>query len=119
MRPSDVRCAARIAVSGFVHALDEITCLLEFDRQKISRRNIDALGFDAPCVIAARSNLVSPEGQATRIRLAIEKVEIMLPDEELRRVNRIQPCLVAIENSISIAVDTQAPSRADGHAEKS
>src|SRR5713226_8423206 len=119
MRSGKVRCAGRVTVSGFVESLDEITCLLEFDRQKVSRRDIDAFGFDASRVVAARSNLVGPEGQPARIRFAIEEVQIMLPHEKLRRINRIQPCLVAIENSISVAVDAQAASRADGHAQKS
>ena len=43
----------------------------------------------------------------------------MLPDKKLCRVNRIQPGFVAVENSISIAVDAQAPARADGHTQES
>src|SRR5439155_16722803 len=70
-------------------------------------------------IAAAGSDLVGPEGEAARIGFAIEKVEIMLPDEELRGIDRIQSRLVAIENSISIVVDARAPSRADGDAQKS
>src|SRR5438132_12482602 len=44
---------------------------------------------------------------------------MMLPDKKLCRVNRIQPRFVAVENSISIAVDAQAASRADGHTQES
>ena len=47
MRPAKCRSAAGVAVSRFVDALDQITRVLEFDRQEESRRDVDALQLDA------------------------------------------------------------------------
>src|SRR5207237_8516038 len=84
MRSAKGRSAAGTAVRRFVEALDQITCLLEFDRQKVSRRDIDPLQFNAGCVTAAGNNFVGPELQARSIRLAVEKGQIMLMDEPAR-----------------------------------
>src|SRR5436853_2031359 len=89
MRPAKGRSAAGAAVCRFVEALDQITRLLEFDRKKVSRRDIDPLQFNAGCVTAAGNNFVGPELQARSIRLAVEKVQIMLMDEPARFVDWI------------------------------
>src|SRR5207253_9549281 len=89
MRPAKCRSAAGAAVSCLVEALDQITGLLKFDRQKVSRRDIDPLQFNAGCVTAAGNNFVGPELQARSIRLAVEKIQIVLMDEPPRFVYRI------------------------------
>ena len=89
MRATKCRSAAGAAVRRFVEALDQITRLLEFDRQKVSRRDIDPLQFNAGCVTAAGNNFVGPELQARSIRFAVEKVHIVLSDEPACFIYRI------------------------------
>src|SRR5438876_7681698 len=89
MRPAKGRSAAGAAVSSFVEALDQITRLLEFYRKKVSRRDVDPLQFNAGCVTAAGNNFVGPELQARSIRLAVEKIHVVLSDEPACLIDRI------------------------------
>src|SRR5437763_10874856 len=89
MRSAKGRSAAGAAVCRFVEALDQITRLLEFDRKKVSRRDIDPFQFNAGCVTATGNNFVRPELQARSIRLAVEKVQVVLVDKPARVVDWI------------------------------
>ncbi len=89
MRAIEGRVGKRIAVSDFVHALDEIAGLLKFNREKVSCRDIDALQINAGLISSAGSYLVGPEVPAALVRLAIEKVVLVLADIVPRIVNRV------------------------------
>src|SRR5437870_13013071 len=91
MRSAQRGSAAGAAVSRLVHPLDQITSLLKFNRQKVSRRNIDPFQANARLIISAGRNLVGPKRQAIRVRQPIEEVIIMLSHEEARLVDRIRP----------------------------
>ena len=91
------RCASPVAVSRLVLALDHITRLLEFNRQKVSSRNVNALGLDTSLVLATRGYLIGPEVPAALIRLAIQKIKIVLSDKESGRVDEIRSRVVVSE----------------------
>src|SRR3954463_3359812 len=69
-----------------MQAVDEVSGLLELKREEEGRRDVDALDLAALRVRAARLYLVSPEGEARSIGLAVEEVPVVLRDEEGRRV---------------------------------
>ncbi len=69
--------------------LDEISGLLKFDRDKESRRDVSALVVDARRVRDATSDLAGPERKPAGVRLAIEKIYVMLTHKEGRLVDRI------------------------------
>src|SRR6266436_2736919 len=113
MRSADARCAARIAVSGFVDALDQITGLLKFDRKKISRRDVDALGVDALLVSTARSDLVIPKIPSAQIRKSAEEIKVVLTDVEPWIVNDvgrkwIQVITLRCDSRSSLLIDKNA-----------
>jgi hypothetical protein len=72
-----------------IETVDEKAGLLEFLRDEESCRNVYAPSMLASGVALAESNLVGPISEARRIRLAVEKVPVLLADEELRVVQRI------------------------------
>src|SRR5207248_1136339 len=72
------RRAGKIAVRSFVNAIDEEASLLKFNREVEGSRDVDALDFNAPRVPAAGRDLARPECETTGIRLAIEKINIVL-----------------------------------------
>ncbi len=78
MRAAESRSAIGIAISSFVHALDQITRLLEFNRQEICRRYVDALQIDAGLIGTAGGDLIDPKCQTIRVGCSIEKVVIVL-----------------------------------------
>src|SRR5438128_8859110 len=82
--------AGQIAVSHFVHAVDQISSLLKFDGEEVSRRVVDALDFNALRISSAGSDLIRPESETVGIGIAVQEVSIMLSDEELGAVNRIR-----------------------------
>lgn len=84
------RITRRVAIGGLVHALDQEAGILKFNRKKESRRNVDALNFDALSIGAAGSYLVGPEIPTALVRLAVQKIMIVLPHEEQRVVSRIR-----------------------------
>src|SRR5438552_12511396 len=72
MRPARGGSGTAISVGGFVEALDEVTCLLKFNRQEERGRGVDALQLTACCVGSTRFDIVGPETYATRVSLAIQ-----------------------------------------------
>src|SRR6267154_815133 len=83
----DGRLARPIAKGGLVKTLNQIAGLLKFNRDEERRRNVDPLVVDARLVIAAGGDLVSPEGQPTRVRSPIQKILIMLPHEKVGAID--------------------------------
>src|SRR5437588_12012743 len=75
------RSSGVISVGSIVSAFDQITFLLEFDREEESRRRVDALHVDAWLNGYARSDVGAPEVPAAGVRLATEEVKIMLAGE--------------------------------------
>src|SRR5205814_887661 len=80
-RAATRRRSARVAISHFVHALNQITCLLKFNRQEVSCRDVDALQINADLIGTAGSNLIDPKCQTIRVRRSIEKVVIVLANK--------------------------------------
>src|SRR5262245_24275439 len=89
MRAAERRRAGSVTISNLVEALNEITGLLKFDGEEERRRHIDTPYFVALNVVAAGSNLVSPEVPAALIRLSIQKVVIVLPHQIPNIVDRV------------------------------
>src|SRR5712671_3514894 len=77
------RLARPIGKGGLVKTLNQITSLLEFNREKERPRNVDPFVVDARLVIAAGGNLVSPEGQPASVRGPIQKVRIVLSHKKV------------------------------------
>src|SRR5205807_9295510 len=67
--------AVKVAIGGFVKTLNQIACLLEFDRQEKSCGTVDPLIVNARLVGATRNNFVGPKSQPTCVRGAIQKIE--------------------------------------------
>ena len=84
------RRTRRVSESCLVRALDQIACLLEFNREKVSRRGVDALNVGARRLRRAVGDVVGPEVPATLIGLAIQKIQVMESDKESGRVDGIQ-----------------------------
>ena len=84
------RGASRVAVSGFVQSLDQITRLLEFNREKVSGRDINPLRLNTRLISSAGGYFIYPESQTTRVSLAIEEVVIVLSYEILRIVDDVR-----------------------------
>ena len=76
------RRVRQVPIGHLVHAIDEISSLLKFDREKESCRDVNAFHFNAGRVTATRGNLVGPEISAALVGLTVEKVEILLADEK-------------------------------------
>src|SRR6266849_5788307 len=83
------RRAVKIVVGGLVKTLNQIACLLEFDRKEESCRNVYPLVGDAALVAAAGSNFPGPKIKSALVRCPIQKVEILLLHEEVRLVYRV------------------------------
>ena len=90
MRAAGGRRADGVAVTGLIHSFHQITRLLKFNRQEVSRRNINALHVDALWVRAARSDLVRPKVPAARIRIAAEKIVVVFLHIESRLIDGIR-----------------------------
>src|SRR5438132_626827 len=91
MRTADCRGAVIVAVSSLVEAFDQTGGLLKFRRQQKSRRDISPLCIDAGQSRATQGDLVGPIIKSTSIRLAIEKIQIVLVNEII--------CIVRIAGS--------------------
>src|SRR6476646_9218106 len=93
-----VRSACRIEIRSLVKPLDQVTCLLKFNRKEESRRDIYApqYGVAGRTRLLAFSDLITPERQATRVRFPVKKIEVVLPHEEIGLVNwiRTAACVV-------------------------
>src|SRR2546422_3908773 len=83
------RVAGRVSVSSLVHALDQITGLLKFERQKVGSRDINTLRVDALLVCAAGSDLVGPIRQAAGVSLSVQEIVIVLAYKILRVSNDV------------------------------
>ena len=57
--------------------------MLKFDRKEERRGHVDAVNFETLLVRAAPIDVVGPEWKTDVVRLAVEKVEIMLPDKKV------------------------------------
>src|SRR5207302_4520115 len=77
-------------VGSLVNALDQITSLLKFDREKESCGDVNSFRLDARLIVAAGSDLIGPEGEARSVRLTIEKIVIVLADKILRVVYHVR-----------------------------
>src|SRR5207237_6644055 len=95
------RRVRHVSVSRRVSSIDQVASLLELDRKEERRRGIDASGFATsiralwvrrhPCLLrstleacvpsSARLDVVDPEVQSGFIGLAIQEIEILLPDK--------------------------------------
>src|SRR5437588_12544125 len=89
MRTIQSRTAHSIAIRRFVKALDQITRLLELNRKKKRRGSIDSLHFGARSIRAALIDIVCPEVETVRIRVATVEVEILLPHKKSGQVERV------------------------------
>src|SRR6185295_812206 len=83
MRTAECGSSGAVAVSNFVHALDQIACLLELDGKKEGTRGIVALAGDASGVSIAGLDLVNPEVETTLVREAAKEVSVLLVNEEI------------------------------------
>src|SRR5205085_12290433 len=61
--------------------------LLEFNRQKVGGRNIDAFQLNACLIAAAGTNFIGPESQAVRIGFTIKKVDVVDAHKHTRLVD--------------------------------
>src|SRR6267142_2268291 len=95
MCPAESRRSTRVAVSRLVDPLYQITCLLEFNREEEGGRDINSLHFNALWIGATDSNLIRPETDSARVRLASQKVYVVLMHKEVRHVDRIGAGCVA------------------------
>src|SRR6185295_1270343 len=83
MRTAECGSSGAVAVSNFVHALDQIACLLELDGKKEGTRGIVVLAGDASGVSIAGLDLVYPEVETTLVREAAKEVSVLLVDEKI------------------------------------
>src|ERR1044072_761987 len=74
------RCTGRVAERCFVDFLNQVTCLLKFNRQEERAAYVDATYQQISG--AAVGRLVRPELEAGGVGLAIEKIEIVLTHEK-------------------------------------
>src|SRR2546423_1089150 len=96
---------------GAIQPIDEGTCLLKFEFEEERVRDIDASCVNA-IRLAARArrrvvarvacDLIGPERQPARIRLAAEKVQIVLPHKEAGLVHWIAAAVYSL-----VVVDRQ------------
>jgi hypothetical protein len=68
-----------------VRQVGEVAGALELNRKEERRRDVDALDVSMQGRCAAGGDLFDPEGEARRVRLAVEEVEVVLADEEASR----------------------------------
>src|SRR5258706_12764851 len=90
MRTAQRRGPIEDPVRSLIHAFDQIARLLKFDRKEEGARDIDSLQLDALLIDTTGINLISPEGKTTRVRFAVEKIEILLSHEKVTGRNRIR-----------------------------
>src|SRR5207253_2485350 len=64
--------------------------LLKLNREEVGGAYIDPFYLKALCISAAGIDLINPEGETVCIRFAVEKVAIVLADEELRVVEWVE-----------------------------
>src|SRR6266508_2409908 len=83
MRAAKCGSSRGIAVSNFVHALDQVTCLLKLDGKEEGARGVVALAGDAGGVSIARGDLVYPEIETTLVREAAKEVGVLLINKEI------------------------------------
>ena len=76
-------------VTRFVEPINQIPGLLKLDGEEIGRRCFDPLLRNALLIRAARGNVGGPEIPTRNVGCAVKKVQIVLPDVELRIINRI------------------------------
>src|SRR5712692_779152 len=96
-----------------IQTFDKKSRLLELCRKEERSRHHDAFILDACLVIAAGSNLAAPESQATLVRLATEKVAVILANEVFCLINSAQQTnLRGIERPVH-------PQRAHDHDSRS
>src|SRR5207253_2138463 len=98
-RSAKRRGAVGIAVSSFVHPLDQITGLLKFNREKVSCRDVYPFQFNASRIRPAGSYFIRPKRQATGVSLSVQEVVIVLADIVLWVINRIRRWLSCIINN--------------------
>src|SRR5947209_7348532 len=80
------RPAEDVAISSPVDAIDQVTCLPEFSGQEKRCRNISAPALVTGGAGSTRAAGVKgdvPETPPCFIRIAIEEVFVLLPDEEI------------------------------------
>src|ERR1044071_2987317 len=70
-----------------VREVDEESGLLELNREEERGRDVDAA--DLKVGVPAVRQLVRPEGEPRGVRLAVEEVYVVLPDEERRVEARV------------------------------
>src|SRR2546429_8915163 len=63
--------------------------MLKFDRKEECSRGIDALHFYASSIAAARCDVTRPEIETALIGNAIEEVQIVLLNEEVRLIDLV------------------------------
>src|SRR4029434_300200 len=89
-RVADELAVVREAVErGAVETVHEEARLLELNREEEGRARVNPLYLAASCVCAAGLDVIDPEGQARRVRFAIEEVGVVLADKEQGVINRI------------------------------
>src|SRR5260370_6501958 len=76
--------------------MHQIPSLLKLDRQEECCRDVNAFDLYALRVSTTLCDLTRPEVQSTRVRLSIEKVDIVLPHEEASHVYRISRPVCAV-----------------------
>src|SRR5205807_5014301 len=77
-------------VRRFVYPFNQVTSLLEFNRQKVSSRDVDALEINASLIGATGSDLIGPKSQTIRVGRSVEKIVIVLAHEVLRAVYHVR-----------------------------
>ena len=81
--------------------------LLEFNREEKGPRHVDAFAIDACLITTASCYLACPERKPGCIRFTIEKVQVLLTDEELRVIDDIgswSACIVVEDTTEAILV---------------
>ena len=73
-----------------VRQIGKVARILELIRQEERRRHIDAVDLRASRIGSALGDRIRPEVPSALVRLAVQKVEIMLTDKEPRVVIRIR-----------------------------
>src|SRR5204863_8666218 len=73
----------------FVRQISNQAGLLKFERQKEGRRGVDPSYLATSDITGARVDIVDPEGKSRGVRLAIEKVKILLSHKEVGCIDHI------------------------------
>ena len=77
-------------VARAVESINQSTGLLELDREEVSRRDVLASALDAVSVVATLEYLIAPEVEAGFVRFTTEEIEVVLPHEIFRSVQRVR-----------------------------